>query len=251
MHDIGKISTPYHIINKATKLEGINDKIENIKLKLELLRKDLQKRELKEDSSLNKDDIDEIIKFLVEANRGSEFFSDEDLEYLKKLKDRLKVEIGSELIDVISDDEFEALSVRRGTLSYEERKKIMDHVVETQNILNRLYLPKKFKRVPEIAGAHHEKINGKGYPNGLKGDEISTEARILAIADIFEALTAPDRPYKVPKKLSESMKILYFMAKDGELDYEMVKFFYESKTYLKYAEKFLKPEQIDDVELSF
>jgi len=254
MHDIGKISTPDFLINKQTKLESIYDRINCIKLKMEILKRDIEETDKKSYINSKYSDqktLDEIIAFLEESNRGSEFFSDEKLETLKKIYEEIVVEIDGKLNRLIEDDEYEALSVQRGTLTDLERKKIMDHVVETQKILKRLTFPKKYSRIPEIAGAHHEKLNGKGYPNGLKGEEIPFEARILAIADVFEALTAPDRPYKTPKKLSEAMKILYFMAKDNELDYEMVKFFYEKKIYLEYAKKYLKPEQIDEVSLTW
>ncbi|WOE69581.1 HD domain-containing phosphohydrolase [Hydrogenimonas thermophila] len=254
MHDIGKISTPDFLINKQTKLESIYDRINCIKLKIEILKRDIGKTYKKEYINSKYSDnkiLDEITNFLEESNRGSEFFSDEKVERLKKIYDEIFVEIDGKLNKLIEQDEYEALSVRKGTLTDQERKKIMDHVIETQKILKRLSFPKKYSRIPEIAGAHHEKLNGKGYPNGLKGDEIPFEARILAIADIFEALTAPDRPYKTPKKLSEAMKILYFMAKDNELDYDMVKFFYEKKIYLEYAKKHLHPEQIDEVSLTW
>ncbi|MDC0933131.1 HD domain-containing protein, partial [Arcobacteraceae bacterium] len=133
----------------------------------------------------------------------------------------------------------------------EERDIINDHAKITLKILNQLPFPKKYSSVPEISGNHHEKINGKGYPRGLKGDEISFEARILAIADIFEALTASDRPYKKANKLSAAMKILYFMAKDDELDRDLVKFFYNSGLYLEYANKLLPKSSIDEVTIDF
>ncbi len=112
-------------------------------------------------------------------------------------------------------------------------------------MLKALPFPKKLSRVPEIAGGHHEKINGKGYPLGLKGDELTLESRILAIADVFEALTAADRPYKPAKTMTEAMKIIGFMVKDGELDSDLVNFFYEQNLHLEYARKELKKSQID------
>ena len=118
-------------------------------------------------------------------------------------------------------------------------------------MLQKLPFPDKLANVTQIAAGHHEKINGKGYPLGLKGDEISFEARILAIADIFEALTATDRPYKKAKKLSESMKILWNMAKDNDIDAQICEYFYSSGLYLEYAKKYLKPENIDEVNLDF
>jgi HD-GYP domain-containing protein (c-di-GMP phosphodiesterase class II) len=115
----------------------------------------------------------------------------------------------------------------------------------TIKILNKLPFPKKIKNVPYIAGAHHEKLSGRGYPLGLKGDQINLQARIMALADIFEALTARDRPYKQPKKLSECIKILGFMMKDLELDTDVVQFFLDNKMHIEYAREHLSPEQID------
>lgn len=265
VHDIGKIVTPDYLVEKSTKLETVFDRVENIRLRMELAKSQrrcsLYKEALEKldaaletfESSLRiyENRLDDWMRFLEEANKGNEYFSDEKIARLREISKTITFEIDGEKRPLLEEEELEALSVQRGTLTAEERRIIMDHVKETQRNLNQLKFPTKYSRIPEIAGAHHEKLNGKGYPNGLKGDEISLEARILAIADIFEALTASDRPYKKPNKLSEAMKILYFMAKDGELDYDIVKFFYEEKIYLKYAKKHLHPEQIDEVHLEF
>ncbi|MBJ7552152.1 HD domain-containing protein [Marinomonas ostreistagni] len=139
------------------------------------------------------------------------------------------------------------LSVKRGTLTQEERFIIKDHMVQTIKMLSSLPFPEELKNVPNIAGNHHEQLDGTGYPRGLKREQLSVQDRILAIADVFEALTAADRPYKVAKTLSESLKILAFMVKDEHLDGTLFKLFVESKAYLSYAEKHLKPEQIDPI----
>jgi HD-GYP domain-containing protein (c-di-GMP phosphodiesterase class II) len=152
---------------------------------------------------------------------------------------------------ILNENEAYNLSVQKGTLTAEEREIINDHAKISIDILNKLPFPKKYKEIPQISGNHHEKISGKGYPLGLKGDEISFEARILAVADVFEALTASDRPYKKGNPLSSAMKIMYFMAKDDELDREIVKFFYHSGLYLEYAEKLLPPQSIDEVTTDF
>ena len=152
---------------------------------------------------------------------------------------------------ILTENEAYNLSVQKGTLTKEERDIINDHAKISVDILNELPFPKKYKEIPQISGNHHEKISGKGYPQGLKGDEISFEARILAIADVFEALTASDRPYKKGNPLSSAMKILYFMAKDDELDKELVKFFYNSGLYLQYAQELLPQSSIDEVTVDF
>jgi len=141
------------------------------------------------------------------------------------------------------------LEVARGTLSAEERFKINDHVVQTIIMLNKLPYPKHLREVPEIAGGHHETMDGKGYPKRLRGDETSVAARIMAIADIFEALTASDRPYKKAKTLSESIRILSFMEKDSHIDSDLFALFLKSGVWKAYADKFLEPEQIDDVNI--
>jgi hypothetical protein len=142
------------------------------------------------------------------------------------------------------------LSIARGTLTAEERFKINDHIVQTIIMLEQLPFPKHLRRVPEYAGGHHETMIGTGYPRKLSKEDMSIPARIMAIADIFEALTAADRPYKAPKTLSESIKIMGFMAKDQHIDNELFRLFLTSGVYRSYAERFLQPEQIDEIDLS-
>ena len=142
------------------------------------------------------------------------------------------------------------LCIQRGTLNDDERRKINDHIVVTIEMLNEMPFPKHLKRVPEYAGGHHEKMDGKGYPKGLTRDQMSWPARMMAIADIFEALTAADRPYKKAKTLSESLKILWFMKKDGHVDPDLFELFLKSGAYMDYAEQFLRPDQIDKVDIT-
>ncbi|MDP3336347.1 MAG: HD domain-containing phosphohydrolase, partial [Rhodoferax sp.] len=142
------------------------------------------------------------------------------------------------------------LSVARGTLSEEERYKINEHIVQTLVMLSALPFPKHLRQVPEIAGGHHEKMDGTGYPRSLKKDDMSPVSRMMAIADIFEALTAMDRPYKKGKTLSEAIKIMALMKKDQHLDPDLFDLFLRSGTYLDYARRFMPPEQIDAVDVS-
>lgn len=251
MHDIGKITTPEHVIDKPTKLSTIFDRIKNVELKFEIAKKDL-KIDLLE-KKINNDKYDKklqtlntALEFILQLNQGKEFVRDEDLVQLEEIS-KLTFKYNESITDILNEDEIYNLGVRKGTLTKEEREIINNHINISIKILDSLPFPKKYERIPEIAGGHHEKINGKGYPNGLKGDELVFDARIMAIADIFEALTAPDRPYKEPLKLSKAMKILYFMVKDDHIDKDIMKFFYDEKLYLKFANEFMDKSQIDDV----
>jgi len=141
------------------------------------------------------------------------------------------------------------LSVQRGTLSEEERYKINEHMIQTIKMLNQLPFPRHLRNVPEIAGGHHEKMDGTGYPKRLRGEQMSALARMMAVADIFEALTAVDRPYKRGKTLSETVQIMARMAHEGHIDADIFELFLREKVYLDYAKSFLREEQIDDVDI--
>jgi len=255
MHDVGKLATPDYILDKATKLDGLNDRIEIIKTRAWAIKNELEIAFLK--NSISKDEyeeqmqsIDEDLYLLVLNNQGSEFMSQKTVDKIQSIANIPFICNDKEFF-LITQEEARILMVQKGTITEEERNIINNHAQISIDILNRLTFPEKYKNIPSIAGDHHEKINGKGYPRGLKGDEISFEARILAIADIFEALTASDRPYKKANKLSVAMKILFVMAKDNDLDRDLVKYFYESELYLKFAYKVLDKEQIDKVDLDF
>jgi HD-GYP domain-containing protein (c-di-GMP phosphodiesterase class II) len=152
--------------------------------------------------------------------------------------------------DRMNRGELHNLGIGRGTLTAEERHIINDHIVQTIVILSKLPLPRHLRRVPEIAGGHHERIDGRGYPRRLTGEEMSPLARMMAIADVFEALTAADRPYKPPKTLSQSLAIMAGMARDGHLDPALFELFLESGIHRRYAEAFLQPAQVDTVDLA-
>ncbi|MDD5717180.1 MAG: MBL fold metallo-hydrolase [Sulfuricurvum sp.] len=265
MHDIGKITTPEHIIDKSTKLETIFDRIEILKLKYEILKRDAhiaflnasaqcngstELRTLEENYHQEVAKLNDESLFLVQSNQGSEFFSDENVNRVLDIAQRT-VRLNGEVQPLMSEDEIRNLTVQKGTLTDTQRQIINNHAAVSLRMLQALPFPHKLGRVAEIACGHHEKINGQGYPLGLKGDELSLEARILAIADIFEALSASDRPYKKAKKLSEVMRILYKMAENEEIDRRILRFFYESGLYLQYAHDVLDPENIDDVRLHF
>jgi len=262
MHDIGKITTPEYIIDKATKLEGIFDRISLIQHKFEILKRDKEIEFLKINIELMwKGDLDKLptyekaykdtieslnnqLSFLEKINIGGEFLNDEKIDKLNLIS-KIKYKLKDETIDLLTKNELENLSIKKGTITETERKKINEHAKIGYDLLSTLKFPKYLSKVPEIASGHHEQPCGKGYPNGLKDDEISIEMRILTIADIFEALTAGDRPYKKGKTLSEATKILGFMAKDRQIDGDLLKFFYETGLYKDYAKRNLQENQLD------
>ena len=264
MHDVGKISTPEYVVDKATKLQTIYDRIETVKIKAEIRKRDAKIDYLKASEGRCEEEkkvyyatylervkvIDRELSFVEVANGGSEFFSDQNIAQVKAIA-QAQVIIAGISQPWLSKDEVMNLTIQKGTLNEKERQIINNHAMVSLEMLKELPFPKKYARVPEIAAAHHEQINGGGYPLGLKGDALSFEARILAVADIFEALTASDRPYKKAKKLSESMKILYFMAKDNHVDRKIVKFLYESGLYIDIAKKIIPPDYIDHCTIEF
>jgi hypothetical protein len=252
LHDIGKITTPEHVVDKATKLETIHDRIHvveerfaNLKLQVEL---ELARGSLSEaDAKAQQLSLDEDLAFLQHANVGGEFMTDEHKQRVIEMSERKIKNHRGEWVHLLNEDEVHNLCISRGTLTEAERKIINNHISVTIDMLNALPLPNDLKRVPEYAGGHHEKMDGTGYPKGLTKEQMSIPARMMAIADIFEALTASDRPYKKGKKLSEAIRIMNFMRKDHHIDEELFELFIKSGTYEIYAKENLKPEQVDSV----
>jgi HD-GYP domain-containing protein (c-di-GMP phosphodiesterase class II) len=174
--------------------------------------------------------------------------SDEDIDRIRRLAKQQWQDADGRDRPLLTDDEVMNLSIKRGTLNDEEREVINNHIVATIKMLESLPFPKNLQNVPEYAGGHHEKMDGTGYPRGLKKEEMSVQARIMAVADIFEALTASDRPYKKGKKLSECLRIMGLMKKDNHIDPDIFEIFIRERVYLDYAEEFLDPEQIDEID---
>ena len=264
LHDCGKVATPTHIVDKGTKLENIFDRIEIINNKFEVLRRDKEIEFLKKTYKLNnsnktaltkiKDqykiqmkqlDVDET--FLERCNIGGEFMPEELQERVIQIS-KYPFKNKGKKIPFLSKDEVRNLNIPKGTLLPEEREIINSHISITIEMLEQLPYPDHLKNIPEFAGGHHEKLDGTGYPRGLTGDQMSTQAKMIAIADIFEALTAADRPYKEGKKLSETMRIMGFMNKDKHIDKDLFKIFVKAGVYKKYAKKFVNPNQIDKVD---
>ncbi|GAB6125691.1 HD domain-containing phosphohydrolase [Humidesulfovibrio idahonensis] len=265
MHDVGKITTPVHVVDKSTKLEAIIDRIEMIRTRFKFIGKALQAELLErllelagsggsraemtavaEELEKRRQDLEADMEFVVSCNKPGEFMSDERIARVKEIAARTYKDGDAEL-PWLTENEVMNLCIRKGTLTDAERKIIEDHTVVTIDMLSRLPFPKRLSRVPEFAGAHHEKLDGTGYPNHIGGDALSLQARILAVADVFEALTAKDRPYKEPMKLSQAMKILGFMVKDKHVDGDVFSLFTSAGVYKDYAAAHLNPSQIDEL----
>jgi len=260
LHDCGKITTPVHIVDKGTKLETIYDRFEEVKQRLLCIKKDkkieLLETLLEEKNPLNIEQaqadyrnsvkrIEEDIAFLEKANKGSEFMKDEDKQRIREIAEYHWIDMDGQKRKLLDDDEIYNLCIDRGTLTAEERAVINNHIVMTQKMLKALPFPNHLRNVPEIAGNHHERMDGKGYPNGVTGEEMSVQARLMCIADVFEALTAADRPYKKAMPLSVALDILGKMKEDQHIDPDLFDLFIREGVFLKYAEDYLDPEQID------
>lgn len=317
LHDCGKVITPEHIVDKATKLEAIYDRIHEVRMRFEVLKRDAEitmlkgllaggdAQALKQAYEAEIATLDEEFAFVGTCNVGGEFMAPDKIERLHRIAGRTWTRTLSNRIGIsyaeqrrcsamperplpvtekLLDDRYDHispreglrltapgnpwgfnlkaperefnlgevynLSISRGTLTEEDRYKINEHMAQTIVMLESLPWPRHLRRVPEYAGGHHEKMDGTGYPRGLTRDQMSIPARVMAIADIFEALTAADRPYKPPKTLSEAIRIMQFMVRDRHIDPDLFRLFIQSGVYKEYAKQFLKPEQIDDVELS-
>ena len=258
LHDVGKIITPEHIIDKSKKLETVFDRIELIKLRVELLKKQSiinrfnrqsetggVNPEVPEDMADEIRVLDEKFTFMRGVNTGGEFLRDESLDQLKELA-TCQLEVAGEMQPLLNDDELKNLSIRKGTLTGKERDIINNHAAVTLKMLDSLPFPKKLVQVPAYAGMHHEKLDGSGYPQGLTAEQLPLPARILAVADVFEALTAADRPYKLGKLMSESMRIMGFMVKDNHLDSDLCDLIVESGLATAYASRYISERQQDD-----
>jgi HD-GYP domain-containing protein (c-di-GMP phosphodiesterase class II) len=255
LHDCGKVTTPVHVVDKATKLETIFDRIHLIDTRFEVLKRDLEIQALKNelDPKQLRDrlrQLEEDRRFLHANNIGGERMRDEDIEHVRRIARYRWRDVSGHEADFLTAEEVKNLTIRAGTLTDDERKIINHHIVATIKMLEALPWPKHLTNVPEYAGGHHERMDGKGYPKGLTREQMSVQARCMGIADIFEALTAKDRPYKKGKTLSESLEILGRMKQNQHVDPDLFDVFVRRKVYLRYAEKFLDPEQIDAVDES-
>ena len=264
LHDCGKVTTPVHVVDKATKLESIFDRIQLIDTRFEVLKRDAALASLRKSLSLGPMErseeekrlrerlrqLDDDRNFLHACNVGTERMRDEDMDRVRRIAQYRWRDVAGHEAGFLTEDEVKNLTIRHGTLTEEERKIINHHIVATIRMLEALPWPRHLANVPEYAGGHHERMDGKGYPRGLTREQMSVQARCMGIADIFEALTAKDRPYKKGKSLSESLHILGRMAQNGHVDPDLFDVFVRRKVYRRYAEMFLDPEQIDTVDES-
>ena len=266
LHDCGKITTPEYVVDKSTKLETIFDRINLVDIRFEVLKRDAVITVLKAIIKENKDcdDIDKELENnsalknklkeldderieIEKYNIGGESLLDNDLKRIKELSENVYENSVGESVHLLNDNEVENLQISRGTLNRKEREIINNHVSMTIKMLESLPYPKHLKNVPEFAGCHHEKMDGTGYPNKLKGNQMSIPARMIAIADIFEALTAGDRPYKKGMSLSRALKILGRMKLENHIDPDLFDVFIDKKIYLIYAKEHLNEDQIDEI----
>jgi HD-GYP domain-containing protein (c-di-GMP phosphodiesterase class II) len=255
LHDCGKVTTPVHVVDKATKLESIFDRVHLIDTRFEVLKRDAEIEFLRgggDERRLHRRlrELDDDRKFLHACNIGGERMREEDIERVRHIARYRWRDVSGHEADFLTEDELKNLTIRAGTLTDEERKIINHHIVATIRMLEALPWPRHLKNVPEYAGGHHERMDGKGYPKGLTREQMSVQARCMGIADIFEALTAKDRPYKKGKTLSESLEILGRMKLNGHLDPDLFDIFVRRKVYRRYAEMFLDADQVDAVDES-
>ncbi|MDP8220011.1 MAG: HD domain-containing phosphohydrolase [Candidatus Stygibacter frigidus] len=249
MHDLGKIITPMHILDKGSKLQQIADRIELVLERIDHIRSIVQMEidhaEVESKIELEKiqQRIDQFEKFLVKANSGRSYFSDNDIQALEEIY-QFRYMINGKSHFIINDDEYFNLKIRMGTLNPEDIRIIREHVVVTGDMLAQIKFPAYLSNAPLYAKLHHEKLNGEGYPDGLTEHYIPLQARILALSDVFEALTAT-RPYKKSKKLSETYIILDKMVAANEIDQDLYLFALEQGIFKKYADKHLTKDQID------
>lgn len=266
LHDCGKVTTPVHVVDKATKLQTLCDRIDLVDTRFEVLKRDQEIATLRAQLALRdcKDvdaeaalfsryretvaSLDADREFLRKTNLGAEFMKDADLQRVREIgTGNVWRNVAGVESDFLSSDEIENLTIRGGTLTSAERDTINYHIVATIKMLEQLPWPKHLRNVPEYAGGHHERMDGKGYPKGLTREQMSVQARVMGIADIFEALTARDRPYKQGMKLSEAMGIMHKFKLNGHIDPDLFDVFVKEGVYLRYAQQFLDPWQIDEV----
>lgn len=268
LHDCGKITTPVHVVDKATKLETIFDRVELVSQRFEILKRDAEINMLRaalasaaagKTAGLTEAEqshqalvrqLDEDRAFLRRMNIGGERMSPDDQARVDRIAGYSFRNEKGEAVPFLTTDERDNLNIPYGTLTPAERKVINHHIEATINMLEALPWPRHLKNVPEYAGGHHERMDGKGYPRGLRAEQMSIQARIMGIADIFEALTAKDRPYKPGKTLSESLDILGKLKLNGHIDPDLFDVFVREKVYLKYAEQYLDKSQIDSIDVS-
>lgn len=258
LHDCGKLTTPDSVLEKSTKLHTLHDRIDEVAARYAVLRamrrgecdaaiaaEPARADEHRQAMTADLTALDDELAFLRRANQGSERMAEADRARVRQIAQRRWPDASGQLQPLLSEEEVEALCVVRGTLTSEERAIINNHVQVTLDMLESLPFPRKLRRVPEYAGGHHERIDGSGFPRGLTGDQMSLPAKMLAIADVFEALTAHDRPYKPPMKISQALAILRQMRDARHIDADLYRLFVRERVWETYARQVLDPAQLD------
>lgn len=259
LHDCGKLSTPDSVLDKSTKLHGLRDGIDAVNTRFAVLRHETeylycrrmaeqpaQREALQAELEAAVAALEDDRQFVLRTNKGGEFMTQESKDRVHAIARRTWTDAEGQSRPLLADEEVYNLCIERGTLTHEERQKINDHMRVTIDMLEGLPFPRKLRRVPEYAGGHHEKMDGTGFPKGLKREEMSLPARMMAIADIFEALTASERPYKAPMKISQALSIMRRMRDDRHIDPDLYLLFVEKRVWAQYAQAApLKPEQLD------
>lgn len=258
LHDCGKLATPDSVLEKSTKLQTLHDRIEQIATRFAVLRCESERRyerealaqprrepELRRRMEAEIGALTEDLALLERVNKGGETMAERDKLRVRAMATRTWTDAHGRRRALLSDDEVKNLCITRGTLTDEERRIINGHMAVTLDLLEALPFPRKLRRVPEYAGGHHERMDGSGFPRGLTREQMSIPARILAIADVFEALTARERPYKAPLKLSEALGIMQRMRDQHHLDPDLYRLFLDAGVWRDYALQALDPEQLD------
>lgn len=263
LHDCGKLATPDSVLDKSTKLHTLYDRIHAIEARFAVLRQQIETDYWRSMVGRNNDDsgleslskvnhlesalsaLDDDLHFIRQANKGGEFMAEDKKARVQDIAKRQWRDADGQLQPLLDEDEVYNLCIERGTLTHEEREIINDHMRVTIDILESLPFPRKLQQVPEYAGGHHERMDGTGFPKGLTRDEMSIPARMMAIADIFEALTAKDRPYKQPMVISQALSIMQKMRDTQHIDPDLYALFLRHRVWEKYAQQVLAPEQLD------
>ncbi len=257
LHDCGKLTVPDWVMDKATKLDGLYDRIGLIATRFAVLERDAEITYLRgrlaggDEAKLARvrDETVQSLRtdlaFLRRVNRGGEFMPEQERYRVRAIGSARWCDIDGVDKPVLDDEEQEHLSISKGTLTAHERSIINGHMDATVRMLESLPYPRHLEAVPEYACGHHEKMDGSGYPKGLTREQMSVPARVMGIADVFEALTAADRPYKPAMPVSRALSILGKMADSGHVDPDIHQVFVEQKVWLRYAREFLGPEQLD------
>jgi hypothetical protein len=251
LHDIGKMITPREVLNKATRLgEGYSDlknKLEKIrlKMKIDMLENKMQIELWQEEDQL----LEKFLEQLDTFNTAG-FLTDEQIAFIDKMAEKKFEDFDGSVIHYLTENENRALHIRKGTLTEDERETVQRHVIYTAQMLSKINFYGKYDKVMDIAANHHEYIDGSGYPRGLKDEQLDLLTRLITVCDIFDSLTADDRPYKKKMTLDQALEVLAEMVDEGKLDAGIVRIVsdYMKKNFDKLISE-MKEEEIREKEI--